>query len=211
MVLLLASAAGAAAPMPGADYRVLDHPAPVGGDGPGVEVAEWFWYGCPHCYRFDPELRAWVKKMGDRIHLVRLPAVARQSWQPMAAAFLIARRTGHLDQVHTAFFDAIHKGGKSPYKFAWARKRLERLGVSAKRWKELLHSDWMQSQGKRLERLEQAHGVRAVPTLVIQGRYVVSNRMVGSHQRMLEVAKALVDRIRSSGSGGAGGDGGGKP
>ena len=43
----------------GLDYRVLPIAQPVAVKGK-VEVIEFFWYGCPHCYDFEPDISAWV-------------------------------------------------------------------------------------------------------------------------------------------------------
>ncbi|MFA9461070.1 thiol:disulfide interchange protein DsbA/DsbL [Thiohalorhabdus methylotrophus] len=204
-MLLGVPAAGAADVAEGIDYRVLEHPAPVGKGGPGVEVAEWFWYGCPHCYRFDPELSAWAERMGDQIHLVRLPALARPTWQPMAAAFLMARHTDRLGDLHSGFFEAVHEGGRSPYQLQWVRARFEEAGVSGEQWREGIRASWIREEVRRIRKLERAHQLQSVPTLVIAGRYVTNSRIAGSRERMLEVAGVLVRRLgkEANGEGGS--------
>ena len=51
------AAAGAIAQQP---YKLLDPPQPTEASGK-IEVIEFFWYGCPHCYSLEPNVAAWSK------------------------------------------------------------------------------------------------------------------------------------------------------
>ncbi|HET6789900.1 MAG TPA: thiol:disulfide interchange protein, partial [Aquabacterium sp.] len=42
--------AHAADPVEGSNYVKLSQRAPVSAPAGKVEVVEFFWYGCPHCY-----------------------------------------------------------------------------------------------------------------------------------------------------------------
>jgi len=55
-------------------YTTLKNALPV--EAPGkIEVAEFFWYGCIHCYNFEPLLEAWVPKLPADAYFRRIPAV----------------------------------------------------------------------------------------------------------------------------------------
>ena len=45
----------------GRDYTILTEPRPTE-SGKNIEVLEFFWYGCPHCYDLHPLIQAWQKK-----------------------------------------------------------------------------------------------------------------------------------------------------
>ena len=77
-----------------------------------VEVLELFWYGCPHCYAFEPQLQEWLKKKADYIEFVQVPAVFAHNWEIHARAFYAAQQLGVLDKLHEPLFDAIHKEGR---------------------------------------------------------------------------------------------------
>ena len=56
----------------GKDYRLVDNPLPVKKDGI-VEVTESFWYGCNHCYSFEPAINSWKANQGPDTKLVKMP------------------------------------------------------------------------------------------------------------------------------------------
>jgi thiol:disulfide interchange protein DsbA len=46
----------------GKDYTVVANPGKV--EVPGkIEVREFFWYGCPHCFKLEPHMQTWLKKI----------------------------------------------------------------------------------------------------------------------------------------------------
>jgi thiol:disulfide interchange protein DsbA len=59
-----------AAEKPAAPYVELSNPVPVAVPGK-IEVVELFWYGCPHCYAFEPVINPWVEKLPSGTHTAR--------------------------------------------------------------------------------------------------------------------------------------------
>ena len=93
---------------PGVDYVVLKPELPV--DTPGkIEVIEFFWYGCPHCYGLEPLLEAWLPKLPPDAQFRRIPAVFNERWAKDAAIFYALEASGHLEKLHRPLFDAIHR------------------------------------------------------------------------------------------------------
>ena len=92
LLLSLSLAAGFAqastsAPVAGKDFEVMKAPQPVSAPAGKVEVIEFFWYGCPHCYEFEPTIEAWVKKQGDKIDFKRIPVAFRDDFVPHSRLF----------------------------------------------------------------------------------------------------------------------------
>ena len=56
----------------GRDYRLVDNPLPIKRDGV-VEVTESFWYGCAHCYSFEPAINNWKSKLSDDVKFSKMP------------------------------------------------------------------------------------------------------------------------------------------
>src|SRR5471030_772380 len=100
--------AAQAQPKLGTDYSELKAVQPVETKGK-VEVVEFFWYRCPHCYNLEPVLEPWVKKLPADVQFRRVPAVLSDAWAIDAAIFYTFEALGVLDKVHKPFFDAIHK------------------------------------------------------------------------------------------------------
>src|SRR5476649_210386 len=51
----------------GKTYVELANPVPVSVPGK-IEVVELFWYGCPHCYAFEPVINPWVEKLPEDVN-----------------------------------------------------------------------------------------------------------------------------------------------
>jgi thiol:disulfide interchange protein DsbA len=100
-------ASGVNAALTEKDYREIK-PAQATEEGPKVEVIEFFWYGCPHCYELEPTLKKWLARKPDDVSFRRVPAIFRQSWVPGAQTFYTLETMGELDRLHAKVFDAIH-------------------------------------------------------------------------------------------------------
>ena len=48
---------------------------PTVGGADKIEVAEFFWYGCPHCYTFEPHINGWAEDKPANVRFVRIPAM----------------------------------------------------------------------------------------------------------------------------------------
>src|SRR5262245_24791018 len=95
----------------GKQYVELNSPVPVSVPGK-IEVVELFWYGCPHCYQFEPTLNPWAEKLPEDVNFVRIPAMFGGLWNVHGQLFITLESMKVEHQVHKAVFDAIHKEGK---------------------------------------------------------------------------------------------------
>ncbi len=53
----------------GKTYVELANPVPVSVPGK-IEVVELFWYGCPHCYSFEPTINPWAEKLPSDVNFI---------------------------------------------------------------------------------------------------------------------------------------------
>lgn len=184
----------------GTHYQKIPTPVPTQATAAGqVEVIEVFSYGCIHCYNFDPMVDAWHEAQTN-VAFRRMPAVFNQSWAVLAQAFYTAEALGVSEQMHGPLFRAIHdkpvnignpelmgklfntEAGVEPEAF---RSAFESFGVKGK---------VQQSQGQG-----RAFQLRAVPSIVVDGKYLVDASMVGGgNAEMLEVTEFLVARTLSA-------------
>src|SRR5690242_19556358 len=88
-------------------FERLSPAQPTEGGGK-VEVIEFFWYGCPHCYSLEPAVNAWAKNLPKDVVFKRVPA-AVGGWVDLARMFYTLEAMGKLDELHAKVFDAIHK------------------------------------------------------------------------------------------------------
>jgi thiol:disulfide interchange protein DsbA len=136
-----------------------------------VEVVELFWYGCPHCYDFEPDLSKWVKNKPKHIEFIRIPAIFRQGWMPHARAYYTAEALGVLDKTHTAFFDAVHKEKRALQTEKDIANFFVSQGVKREDFKRAWDSFVVQTKVKRAVSMTKRYGISGVPAMVVNGKY----------------------------------------
>lgn len=172
------------------DYIELKPPQPTESDGK-IEVIEFFWYGCPHCYHLEPMLEAWVKKLPPDVAFRPLPAVFNERWAYDAAIFFAFEALGVLPRVHRAFFDAIHRDNlRTDNKQALA-EWLQKQGIDPGKFDETFKSFGVQSKTRRAAQLTVAYRIDGTPAMGVNGRYTVS---AGDH--MLDTVSQLIEAER---------------
>lgn len=180
----------------GEHYRVLDNPVRTASDN-GVEVAEVFWYGCPHCYNFKPLAEAWEAEAPDYINYVKLPAALGRSWEPHAYAFYALEAMGELDKVHDALFDAL-AGERRPLNTPEALADfVAGYGVNAEKFLESYNSFGVRARVQQAQAKIRGARITGTPTMLVDGKYVVSASMAGSHENTLKVVEYLAEKERS--------------
>src|SRR5438132_6503346 len=198
LLMVLLMAAPLARAQPGKyQYTELKPPLPVEAQGKNVEVVEFFWYGCPHCYNLEPLIEAWTKKLPPDVQFRRIPAVFNERWAHDAAIFYTFEAMGVLDKLHRPFFDAIHREGlRTDNKEALAQW-LQKNGVDPKKFDETFKSFTVQSKTRRAVQITTAYGIDGTPAMAVHGRYTVSVEQGGSREGMLQTVSHLVDLVRN--------------
>lgn len=199
LVLLTAllPASATAALEAGRDFARIE-PARTASDGAGIEVLEWFWYGCPHCHHFEAPLQDWLAERQRDVRFVQRHFPRGQA-EPMARAWLAARQADRVEAVHGRLFSAIHEDGHPRSGEGWLEGVLREGGVLGMRTLEgALRRDAIDRRLAKLRELVRAHGVRGVPALVIDGRYRISpNQHARTLRGMLDKAGELIEAIRA--------------
>lgn len=178
-----------------------------------VEVIELFWYGCPHCYDFEPALNAWIKKLPKDVEFKRVPGVPNASWAPMAKAFYTLEALGVTEKLHGALFDAIHKQRVvKPNDEAGVIDWITRQGgFDRKKVEETFNSFSVNTKVTRAAQIFRASGATGVPTLIVDGKYLTSVKLatLGSdnlteaqaNDQFLAVTDYLIGQSRKDKSG----------
>lgn len=164
-----------------------------------IEVTELFWYGCGHCYHFDPALTAWVKKLPADVYFKRVPGLPRPDWAPMAKAFYAMETLGLTDKLHNKLFDTIHKSkalrpDDEAATIAWLTKE---SGMEKKKIEDAYNSFSSNTKLNRAAQIFKASGATGVPTLIIDGKLITSNTMAGGNNETLQVADYLIAKVRA--------------
>lgn len=190
----LALAAGAADLQEGRDFRVINPPLTVPSDR--IEVTEFFWYGCPHCFDLEPPLAAWAASLPAGVSFRRVPAIpANDKWLPGARLYYTLEAMGLADKLHFEVFAAIHVGRQriddEKSIFEWAAKK----GLDSQQFLAAWSSPGVQSRVRQSRLLGAAAGLTGVPAVMVHGRYLVLAR--GSHEELLANIDSLVARVRA--------------
>ncbi|MDJ0926134.1 MAG: DsbA family protein [Gammaproteobacteria bacterium] len=163
----------------------------------GVEVTEVFWYGCPHCYSFDPYLARWEDTLADDVRFVRLPVMWNPTNEIHARLFYTAEALGKLGEMHEPVFNALHQDGNPLVREDDIRDFFAAYGVTNAEFDKTFRSFAVESKLKRAKSLTERYRIRSVPVLVINGKYVTDGPDVKSFEDMLSVADELVEKERA--------------
>jgi thiol:disulfide interchange protein DsbA len=182
----------------GPQYTELKPPQPTIGEGSKIEVVEFFWYGCPHCYSIEPMVEQWKKTLPPEAVFRPFPAVFNARWGHDAAIFYTFEALGVLDKVHRAFFDAIHLDHlrtDDPKALAeWVKSR----GIDPKKFDDTMNSFSVQAKVRRAAQLTAAYKIDGTPAFAVAGRYTVSAEQGGSREGMLKTVSYLVDKVKNA-------------
>lgn len=180
----------------GTDYAVLNPAVPTQ-DPKRIEVLEFFWYGCPHCFNLEGDLAAWKKTLAKDVYFRRLPAAGPAHWVPLAKAYFAAEALGVSDKLHSDMFNAIHLSGMNLNEREILFKFVEQYGVNRKQYAAAYDSGPVQTKVQQAKDLGQKAGVDGVPMLIINGRFRTSPYMVGgSHDKLFTVVNELIGTAR---------------
>jgi len=185
------------AQQPGVNYTVLKPEQPVNTPGK-VEVLEFFWYGCIHCYNLEPVLEPWLRKLAPDVQFRRIPAIFNDRWAHDAVIFYSLEAMGVGEKLHRPLFDAIHQDRLRTDDAKSLDAWLQKQGVDVKRFAEMMKSFGVQSKLNQAKRLTVAYRIDGTPAMAVHGRYTVSVDQGGSQRGVLSVVDHLVDLTRKS-------------
>jgi len=198
----VAASAAQAQPTDSADKgeRFIRIAQPVRTTNPDkIEVVEVFWYGCSHCFHFDPMLEAWKKKLPADVDFHRSPAMWNDLMVVHAKAYYTALTLGVLDKVHEPIFNAINVD-RNTLRDADALAKLftEHAGIDEDTFRKTFDSFGVNSQVKQADARARSYGIAGTPELIVNGKYRITGRSAGGQAEMLQVAKELIEKERAA-------------
>lgn len=178
----------------GEHYTTITPPVDRQTEGGNAEVVELFWYGCPHCYSFEPYIESWLDQKPDGVAFVRVPAVFNKRWAFHARAFYTAEALGVLDKIHRPLFEAIHErrnpmGEVSDIAALFA----QHAGIDEATFMNTFNSFSVDSKVRRAAQLTRDYKLTGVPSLVVNGKHRTTASQAGGYGEMLKVAEELAD------------------
>lgn len=182
----------------GTHYEEL--PAPVRTNNPDkIEVLEVFWYGCGHCFRFQPLVDDWAHNAPEDIDYLRFPAIWNELMKIHAQAYYTAESLNVVDQVHGPIFDAINLQNNRLQNERQLATLFARFGVSEEDFSRAFNSFPVRTKVNQAEQKMTAYQIRSTPNVIVNGKYLVTtNDAVRTQQDMLAIVDFLVAQERAA-------------
>jgi len=187
----LAAAPADKAVKAGVDYELVTPPQPTE-DTSKIEVMEFFWYGCPHCLHFEPNLKDWLKTKPANVVFIRQPAVFNARWGAHAKAFFTAEALGLADKLHADFFEAIQGKKQALESEDDLAKFFSAHGVREDDFHKAYRSFAVDSKMRQAEGMAERYGVDGTPAIIVNGKYRVSATLAKSLENMITITNALI-------------------
>lgn len=175
----------------GKDYTVVQNPGKV--EVPGkIEVREFFWYGCGHCYSLEPYMQTWLKTLPKDVSFIRTPAAMNKTWEQGARGYYVSEALGIRKKAHVVLFEEIHKNNKPIFDQAAQAKFYSRYGVSEQKFNTMFNSFPISAKVAESNKLAQQYQLTGVPAVVVNGKYVVQ----GDAGKVPQVINFLIEKER---------------
>lgn len=157
----------------GRDYKEISLAQPAH-SGEKIEVLEFFFYGCSHCFHLHPTISAWEKKMPKDVELQYVPTIFRDSWEPMARTFYALESLGQRAHLHDDLFNAWNVNNIDLMDEAKILDFVAQRGVDRAKFSASYNSFTVNSKISRSNQMVRDYGIRGTPTIVVDGKYVIT-------------------------------------
>ena len=182
----------------GQHYVRLVPTQPTLGGAEKIEVAEFFYFLCPHCYNFEPAIKRWAENKPANVRFVQIPA----TWNAILVLHAkmhytneILTRNGVIEDgaaFHDVVYHEIHRRNNRLSSEGAIQKLFERFGVGADEFGRTWNSFEVAQKLRVAQDLARRYSVASTPTMVVNGKFRTSAAEAGSYPRLLEVVDELV-------------------
>lgn len=193
-VAFLFSGAAFSAAQLGTDYSMLATPQPV--STKKIEVMEFFFYECPHCYHLHNELMGWEKTLPGDVEMVFVPTIFRDSTEPLARAYYALEAMGKSKQLEDPIYQAIHVKNMDLHDLNSISAFVASQGVDKAKFIAAYNSFTVNSEIARAKQMIRSYGINGTPTLIVDGRYVITGLQPAATLRAMDDVIAMVRNER---------------
>ncbi|MDM1486097.1 thiol:disulfide interchange protein DsbA/DsbL [Acinetobacter towneri] len=192
-IFAISGSAMAANFVAGKDYSVVANPGKVDVLGK-IEVREFFWYGCGHCFTLEPYMQTWLRKLPKDVNFVRTPAAMNPVWEMNARGYYVSEALGVRKKTHLPLFHAIHDKGQQIFDQQSQAKFFVKYGVPEAKFNSMFNSFAITSKISQAKQLARQYQLTGVPAVVVNGKYIVQ----GDNGKVIQVVNYLVDQERKA-------------
>jgi thiol:disulfide interchange protein DsbA len=184
----------------GTNYTRLVPAQPTNVSAGQVEVLEFFWYACPHCYALEPTIASWLKSKPSYVSFSRVPVLWNEGHRSLARLYYTLESMGKLNEVHGEIFKEIQLNGDplvgpDPSNAAAAERVqlafIKKLGISESDFEKEYHGFNVETALQRADQLVQRYRITSVPMFVVNGKYVTDVTMAGGPDKLISLISDL--------------------
>jgi len=176
----------------GKHYKRVDQARVI--DSDKVEILEFFWYGCPHCYSFEPKLGEWKKNKPGNVEFMRIPATFQPLWVLHARAYYALQMLGVGEDIHLKFFSEIHNKKNYMKTLDALTAFVQKQGVDKSEFVDAMNSFTVETQVRKATKLVTDYKLNGVPAVAVNGKYLISASMAGSYDNMIKIMNYLIEK-----------------
>jgi protein dithiol oxidoreductase (disulfide-forming) len=157
-----------------------------------VEVVEFFWYGCPHCFTMEPQLEAWLEKKPANVVFKRVPSPLNPNWTVHSQFYYAAEALGVSEQLHKPLFEAIQVKKRKLFNKQSLIDFAVEQGVDRQKFTDAWNSFGVYVKVQQAAKLGNRYGIDGVPAIGINGKYMTSGSLAGTYTKMFEIVDKLI-------------------
>ena len=168
--------------------------------GDKIEVLEFFWYGCPHCYTLEPHMKKWLKTKPDNVEFIRVPAVFSKHFKVHARTYYALEMLGSIETLHPKIFSTIHNR-KLRNKLDTLDKMsafIKKHDVDQEKFLKAYNSFAVETKMRKAIKMMNGYDVKGVPAVAVNGKYYVTGQSAGSYENLIKVVDRLIKKETSS-------------
>ena len=187
----------------GVNYARMVPQQPTDTPAGQIEVLEFFWYGCPHCYALEPTIEAWLKTKPAYVTFTRVPVLWNEGDRSLARLYYTVQSLGKLDEMHGAIFKEIHVNndpliGSDPQNTAEAERMqsvfARRFGITEQAFRgKYEHDMGVDTAMQHADQLIERYRVTSVPDFVVNGKFIADVASAGSPEKLISLLNDLTE------------------
>ncbi|MHB1098861.1 MAG: thiol:disulfide interchange protein DsbA/DsbL [Burkholderiales bacterium] len=177
-------------------YSLVNPPQPTE-SGKKIEVLEFFYYGCPHCYHLQRYLDPWLKKLPRDVEFRYVPTIFNDDWMRLARTYYALDIMGLEPKLHGAVYDAVQNRnidlGDKATLLDWAAKQ----GIDRAKLANAYASFTAQTKVNNSKQMTRSYGIMGTPSIVVDGKYLTSPELMNSLPGTITELDKLIQMARA--------------
>lgn len=178
----------------GRDYARLDVPVRAGSPRT-IDVTVFTLYACAPCADANGVLQKWADGLPYFVHVQNSPAVLNPHWSYLARVFFALDAIGQERTQRPYLFRAINQEGMNYADFHQMERWLDNRGVNLPAFEKAFDSNDVIALTANAPNVMRMYHVTSVPTIVVDGRYIVTPASAGGLDKLPGVLNDVVARV----------------